>query len=135
MATGLSAANFADLILAGLGGAALTPTSSHLQCHTADPGASGATANSTGITARQSIATAGWSATTGTTTRQKSNAGALNFPVTGSDTITHFAAFDALTAGNFRWSVALTTARAVINGDTLQVAIGALVFSVTPVAT
>jgi hypothetical protein len=133
MAVGLSSANFADLILAGLTGSALTPTSSHLEAHTADPGASGTTANSTGITARQAIGT--WSASSGTTTRQKSNSAAINFPVTGTDTITHFAAFDAITAGNFRWSVALTTPRSVINGDTLQVAIGALVFSVTPVAT
>jgi hypothetical protein len=133
MAGGLSSANFADAILTALSSTAATLTSSHLQCHTADPGASGTTAVSTGIAARQAIGA--YSAASGTTTRSKSNAAAINFPATGGDTITHFAAFDASTAGNFRWSVALTTPRAVINGDTLQVAIGALVFSVTPVAT
>lgn len=133
MASGLSAANFADAVLLGLTGTAATLTSSHLQCHTADPGAAGATAVSTGIAARQAIGT--WSATTGTTTRQKSNSAAINFPVTGNDTITHFSAWDAITAGNFRWSVALATARSVINGDTLQVAIGSLAFTMTPVAT
>lgn len=57
-----------------------------------------------------------------------SNAAAITFPeATGSwGTITHFAAYDALTGGNFLFHGALTVSRAITTGDTLQFPIGDL---------
>ena len=41
-------------------------------------------------------------------------------------TVTHFGTWDALTAGNFRGSGAVTTPKAVNNGDTARFIAGAL---------
>ena len=41
-------------------------------------------------------------------------------------TITHWALFDAVTAGNMLWHGDLTTARTIGDGDQLTFAIGAL---------
>jgi hypothetical protein len=61
-----------------------------------------------------------------------SNTAIITFPTaTGSwGTITHFGLWDAVTAGNNRGSGALTTAKAVNNGDTARFAIGALTITV-----
>ncbi|MFQ5479781.1 MAG: hypothetical protein ACE5DW_00700 [Thermodesulfobacteriota bacterium] len=57
-----------------------------------------------------------------------SNANALTFPQATASwgTVTHFAVFDALTAGNLLASGALTVSKAVGNGDTVKFDVGQL---------
>lgn len=131
MAVGLSAVNLANAWLntmrgSGNGTTFTAPATLFVQCHTADPGASGTTAVSTGIATRtalaQNAASAGSQAITAT----------ISFAATGSDTITHISVWSASSAGTFYYSAALTASKAVTNGDTLQLT--ALTFALTPVA-
>jgi len=130
MTVGLSAVNLANAWLNTIrntSAASFTaPTDIYLQCHTADPGSAGTTAVSTGIATRTvadwAAASAGSIALTAT----------VAFAATGSDTITHISAFSASTAGTFYWSAALTVAKAVTNGDTLNIT--AATIALTPLA-
>jgi len=81
-----------------------------------------------GILARTSIGATGWAAATAATPSVKANNAALtSAAASGSGTITHFAIFNAASAGTQKtdWQT-LTASRAVVSGDTLQWAIGAL---------
>jgi hypothetical protein len=130
MTAGLSAVNLANAWLNTIrntSAASFTaPTDIFIQCHTADPGASGTTAVSTGIATRTvadwAAASAGSMALTAT----------VSFAATGSDTITHIAAFSASTAGTFYWSAALSASKAVTNGDTLNLT--TCTIALTPIA-
>ena len=80
------------------------------------------------IVARTAVGATGWASATAATPSVKANNAALtSAAASGSGTITHFAVFDASTAGNQKtdWQ-ALSAFRAVVSGDTLQWAIGAL---------
>lgn len=79
--------------------------------------------------ARVSTAAADWSAASGTAPAQKTNTATKTFPAaTGSwGTVTHFALFDASTAGNMYLWGALTTSKAIGNGDTASFGAGALI--------
>ena len=57
-----------------------------------------------------------------------SNSAIVTFPAATASwgTITHFGVWSAVTAGTFRGSGAVTTAKAVGNGDTARFAAGAL---------
>ena len=63
-----------------------------------------------------------WDASSGGAT---ANAKALSFPIstaawsTGANELTHFAAWDAASAGNMLWATDLTTGRAVNAADTI----------------
>lgn len=107
-----------------LGTAAYTkPTAVYLALFTADPGeAGGGTEVSGNGYARQACAFD--AAATGAT----ANTAAKTFTAAGGawGTITHWALFDALTAGNMLWHGDLTTARTIGDGDQLTFAIGAL---------
>jgi len=129
MTVGLSAANTANKLLNTIGRTGTTFTAGvlYVQLHTADPGASGGTAISTGNTTRVqatfSAASAGSMAMTSM---------ASTWSMTAGETITHISLHDASTAGNFLWSVLLTQSKQVINGDTLSMS--SLTLAFTPIA-
>jgi len=80
------------------------------------------------IFARTPVGATGWAAATAATPSVKANNALLTSATsTGSGTVTHFAIYSAVTAGTQKtdWQ-ALGTSRAVVTGDTLQWAIGAL---------
>ena len=113
MAVGLAATTLANNWLNMVRAVAFTaPAGTFIKLHTADPGAAGATAASA-VTTRQS-ATFG-AAAAGVITM--SNAPA--FAMTATETISHISVWDAATVGNLLWTAALTTAKAVVNTDTL----------------
>lgn len=128
MTVGLSTANLANKWLDLLRGTAFTaPTGLYVKLHTGDPGASAASfasANTTRNAATFSAAASG--------SISLSNTPSWASWASGSETISHISVWDAATAGNFLFSVALTTSKAVANGDTLNLT--SLVFSLSPLA-
>lgn len=125
MTVGLSAANTANKLLETIGrtGTTFTAGSLYVKLHTADPGSAGATAASA-VTTRYactfSAASAGSMALT-------SMGG--TWSMTATETISHISLWDASTAGNFLWSVALTASKSVVSGDTLSLTSLTLAFS------
>ena len=78
--------------------------------------------------ARTAIGATGWATATSADPSVKANNSALtSAAASGSATITHFAIFSAASGGTQKtdWQ-ALASSRAVVSGDTLQVAIGAI---------
>jgi hypothetical protein len=128
MTVGLSAANLANRWLDMLGATAFTaPSAFYVKLHTADPGASGATAASAETTRKAvtfSAASAG----------SKSMSGTVSWTswAAGSETVSHVSFWDASTSGNFLGSAALTASKAVANGDTLT--LSTLTIALTPIA-
>ena len=59
------------------------------------------------------------------------NSNAPTFTNSGTDfgTITHLSIWDASSSGNCLWQGAATASKAIANGDSYQVAIGALTVS------
>lgn len=118
MTVGLSAANLANKWLDMLSGTAFTaPTNTYCKLHTnaGDPGSAGtsnASANTTRVIFSWAAASAGAKAIQATVPSWASWA-------SGSETIAHISVWDNLTAGNFLASATLTTAKAIVNGDTL----------------
>lgn len=110
-----------------LGKTAWTMPTAYVGLFTAAPSDSGGGTEVTGGSyARKSTAGADWNAASGGST---SNANAITFVTATASwgTVTHFGIFDAATAGNLlRWA-ALTTSKAIGNGDTASFAAGALV--------
>ena len=128
MAVGLSTTGVANKMLDLVDSASVTGYSStYVQLHTGDPGASG-TSNVSGETARPEIT---WATTGG---GSKSITGTLEWAAwsAGNETISHISIWDATSGGTFIWSGALTTAKAVSNTDTLQIT--SLTLSLTPLA-
>ena len=105
-------------------GAATRPTAWFVALYTAAPNDSGGgTVVSGAGYARQSIAFAAASSPGGT---QVSNT-SQTFEASGSwGTVTHFAIFDASTAGNMLWHGELTNSRTVNSGDRLIFDAGAV---------
>lgn len=101
--------------------------SSYLQFYVGDPGSAG-TSNEAGSTTRIALtmpsASGGSSTQTGTAS--------LASWAGGSQTLSHFGLWSASSGGTFRGSGAFSSARAVLNGDTLNVS--GIVVSVTPIA-
>ena len=127
MAVGLSTVNLANSMLNTLRNVSGAKAATHVKLHTADPGASGATAASAETT-RKSI----------TFNAASGGAVALNASVSwtswaaGNETISHVSVWDDPTAGNFLFSAALSPSKAVTNGDTLTLT--ALGLSLAPLA-
>jgi hypothetical protein len=126
MATGLSTTTLANNWLNMLRAVAFTaPAGTFIKLHTADPGAAGATAPSV-VTTRQSA----------TFSAAASGAIALSnapaFAMTATETITHISVWDAVTVGNLLWTAVLTTAKSVVNTDTLTFT--SVSVSLTPLA-
>ncbi|HUR01994.1 MAG TPA: hypothetical protein VM347_05615 [Nonomuraea sp.] len=115
MTVGLHTANLANKWLDMLRAVAFTaPASLNTKLHTADPGAAGTTApsaNTTRVVTTHSAAAAGAIALSNTPTWATWAA--------GSETISHITEWDNITAGVVLLSAALTTPKAVANGDTL----------------
>ena len=125
MTVGLSTTNTADKLLNSVAGVGTTFTagSVYVKLHTGDPGSAG-TANASAVTTR--VAATFTASSAGT----KSLASmASTYAMTTTETISHISLHDAATAGNFLWSVALTTSKSVINGDTLSLTSLTLAFS------
>ena len=126
MAVGLAATTLANNWLNMVRAVAFTaPAGTFIKLHTADPGAAGATAASV-VTTRQSASFG--AAAAGVITM--SNAPA--FAMTATETISHISVWDAVTVGNLLWTAALTTAKAVVNTDTLTFT--SVTLSLTPLA-
>ena len=100
-------------------------TTAYVSLHTADPGDAGASEISGSAYARQGPVTF---ANAGNNPTVASNSAIVTFPVaTGSwGTVAYFGVWDAVTAGNFRGSGAVTTPKAVNSGDTARFIAGAL---------
>lgn len=95
-----------------------------VQMHTADPGGAGTTSVSAVTTRRQAT----MNAASGGQITLASVSG--NYAMTTTETISHLSIWDASTSGNVRWTVALTTPRPVVNGDTLV--LSSLTLAYTP---
>ena len=125
MTVGLSAVNTADKLLNTIGrtGTTFTAGSLYVKLHTADPGASGATAASA-VTTRYACT---FSASSAGSMALSSMGG--TWSMTATETISHISLWDASTAGTFLWSVALTASKSVVSGDTLSLTSLTLAFS------
>ena len=114
------------------------PASVHVGLLTAAPSDTGGGVEvSGGGYARVAVTsgTAAWNNTQGNTTGASTgadgtieNAAVVTFPTptAGWGTVTHFAVYDAATAGNLLFYAALTTAKTINTGDAVSFAAGAL---------
>lgn len=130
MTVGFSAANVAnkwlDVIRAT--GSNFTAVTPFVKLHTGDPGSAGANNAAAGSTTRVAVTQASPSAgsmTINGTLPQWTNGGT-------SETVSHISVWDASTAGNFLYSVALTSSKAWASGDTLT--LNSLTVAITPIA-
>lgn len=129
-----------NILKALLQGTALPlPTGTYISLHTADPGATGANEVSTGAWpayVRRKAEAAGAMGTgwTTPTTGSSTNTNQLTYPSNdgaGTVTVTHFAIWDALSAGNCLDAAALTASRALSVGDILVFDTGSLSVAVS----
>lgn len=129
MATGLKA-TVANSLLDALFRATnyTAPTEIWIKLHTGDPGAAG-TSNAAGETTRKQASFAAASSGAITT-----NADLTWTNVSNTETVSHWSAWDASTAGNFICSDDLASAKALTAGDTFTIASGDLDVNVTPLA-
>lgn len=114
MTLGISSANMAHVWLNYVRGTSPTaPAAVYVKLHTADPGASGATAAAAGSTTRPAIT---WAAAS-------SNAIAMNGTAPSwtnggtSETLSHVSFWDSSTAGNFLGSAVLSSSQAWATGN------------------
>jgi hypothetical protein len=104
-------------------GTATRPTAWYVALYTAAPSDSGGGTEVSGNGyARQAVTFAAASTPGGTT----SNTGAVTFTAAGGSwgSISHIGLHDALTSGNLLWHGAMTAAKTIADGDTLEFAIG-----------
>lgn len=131
MADGLSTANVANkwlnILQAGTAFAS-APAALYFKLHTASPGAAGATAAAVGsatrVVAPFAAAASGSIAQTGTAPSW-TNGGT-------NETLSDISVWDAVTAGNFLWSFALTATQAWVNTNTFTMVTYSL--ALTPLA-
>lgn len=128
MAAGLSTVNLANAWLNTLSGTTFTGATTYVKLHTGDPGASG-TSNASANTTRVILA---WSAASGGSKAITATLPSWATWASGSETIAYISVWDNLTVGNFLFSVQLTVAKAITNGDTLNLT--SLTFALTPLA-
>ena len=99
------------------------PAAVYLALHTADPVDAGSGAEvSGGSYARQACAFDAAHATGGNT----ANTDAESFTVMPACTVTHIGVWDAASSGNLLFYTAVDTSKAVLAGDTISVAAGAI---------
>ena len=99
------------------------PTAVYLALHTADPTDAGSGAEvSGGSYARQACAFDAAHATNGNT----ANTDAESFTVMPACTVTNIGIWDAASSGNLLFLTAVDTSKAVLAGDTISVAAGAI---------
>lgn len=129
MTAGLHAVNLANAWLDMLSNTAFAEkATTAVKLHTGDPGSAG-TANASAETTRKALT---WSSASA-----GSKAIAATLPSwaswsAGSETISHISVWDSTTAGNFLFSAALSSSKAITNGDTLNLT--ALTVAFTPIA-
>lgn len=112
----MSISNYAEnALLDAIGGTSFSVTTVYLQLHTGDAGEDG-TANTAGETTRQSV---GFNAASGGSMSSSATVSWTN--VSTSETLTHWSAWDASTAGNCLWTGALSGSATVAAGDTFQI--------------
>ncbi len=129
MTVGLKDTNLANKWLDMLAGTAFTaPTNTFVKLHTGDPGAAGTT-NASANTTRPQFT---WSAASAGSKSITSTLPSWAAWASGTETISHISVWDASSAGNFLYSVALTVSKTVSNGDTLNLT--AHTISFTPIA-
>lgn len=130
MTVGFSSANVATPLLNAVARATnwTAPVANYAKLYTGDPGAAGANNAAVGSTTRVVLT---WAA-------PSSNAVALTttFPVWTnggtSETLTHIGVWDAVSAGNFLYSIALTSSQAWASGNTFTLTSGSI--TVSPIA-
>lgn len=128
MAVGLHAVNLANKWLDMLGGTAFTaPTTTAVKLHTGDPGSAATTAASANTT-RNALS---WSAASGGSKAISASTSWTSW-ASGSETLSNISVWDSTTAGNFLFSAALTTSKAITNGDTFT--LSSLTFALSPLA-
>lgn len=135
MTVGISSGNLANKwldVLGAAGPAAGTTftgiTSNFVKLHLGDPGAAGAgnpSTNATRVVMNWAAASAG------------SKAIQATLPVwaawaSGTEVISHISVWDASSAGNFLFAIALTASKTVSNGDTLT--LSSLSLALSPIA-
>jgi len=99
------------------------PSAVYLALHTADPTDAGSGAECSGVSyARQACAFDAAHATGGNT----ANTDAETFSNMPACTVTHIGVWDAASSGNLLFHTAVTTSKAVLAGDTISVAAGAV---------
>lgn len=131
MTVGVSTVNTANAWLNCIrsGGATRTVVAgTFVALHTADPGASGATAASVGDATRKTVAQ---SAASGGSMAISGTAGPWTNGGT-SETITHVSVWDAVSGGNFLYSAALSASQAWASGNTFT--LNGLTVSISPLA-
>lgn len=107
------------------------PAGFFLQLHVGDPGAAG-TSNQAGDTTRQAptFSAAGSGAITNSAAVEWTN-----LQMTGaSETVSHWSAWSASTAGTFLFSDDLATPRLIADGDNFTIAIGDLDINIAVIA-
>lgn len=102
--------------------------SCYVKLHTADPGASGATAAAAGDTTRKQATMA--SASAGSKAMSSMSGSWTNGGT--SETVSHISLWSASSAGTFNGSAALPASKAWASGDTLSLT--SLTISITPIA-
>jgi len=127
MTAGLGATTLANKWLDMLRGVAFTaPAAAYVKLHVGDPGASGTANPSAVVTRLAATITAAAAGSTGAISN------APEFTMTATETISHLSVWDASTAGNFLWSVALTVSKSVVATDILR--LDTLGMALTPIA-
>lgn len=126
MTVGLHTTNLVNVILNLIRGTnATAPTATYVKLHTGDPGSAGtsnASANTTRVVITHAAPSGGAIAITGTAPSWASWA-------SGSETLSHVSYWDASTAGNVLWSAALSSSKAMTNGDTFTLSTSGLAFT------
>lgn len=128
MTVGLHTTNLANNWLNMLRGTAFTaPAAQYVKLHTGDPGGAATantSANTTRVAATYSAASSGSIALSNTPTWATW--------ANGNETISHISVWDASSAGNYLYSMALTTSKSITNGDSLV--LNSMSFSLAPLA-
>lgn len=119
---------FASAIVNGWLDGTFATATCWVKLHTADPGASGATAAAAGDTSRKQATMA--SASGGSKAASASVGPWTN--VSTTETISHISLWTASTAGTFNASAALSASQAWVNTNTLT--LSALTIAITPIA-
>lgn len=104
-------------------GSATRPTNWYVALYTAAPSDSGGGTELSGSGyAREAVTFAAATSGAGTT----SNSGAVVFTADGGDwgSVTHMGIHDATSSGNLLWHGALAAAKTVLDGDSLEFAVG-----------
>lgn len=133
MTVGISAVNTANAwlnVLRGTSAATFTAvTTLFVKLHTGDPGAAGA-GNASSVTTRPALNFG--AAAAGSQSAIATLPSWTNWAGTNGEVVTHISVWDASSAGNFYYSAALTLAKTVNTGDTLN--LNSLTVALTPIA-